>query len=60
METQISEPEAETLIRRGHTCNQIPRSELLKDIDSRLHGTYNVTQDAVELNRARILERIPK
>lgn len=46
--------------RRGYVCNQIPRSELLKDIDSRLVRPYNPTPDAVELNRARIAERMPK
>lgn len=46
--------------RRGYVCNQIPRSELLKDIDSRFVRPYNPTPDAVELNRVRILERMPK
>lgn len=46
--------------RRGYTCNQIPRSELLKDIDSRFVQAYNPTSDAIELNRARIAERMPK
>lgn len=46
--------------RRGYTCNQIPRSELLKDIDSRLLGAYNPTVDAVKINRYRIIERMPK
>lgn len=46
--------------RRGYVCNQIPRSELLKDIDSRLHGTYNVTPEALKINRERIQLRMPK
>mgnify|MGYP000980287491 CR=1 FL=1 len=46
--------------RRGYVCNQIPRSELLKDIDSRLVRAYNPTPEAVELNRQRIAERMPK
>lgn len=46
--------------RRGYTCNQIPRSELLKDIDSRFVRAYNPTAEDVELNRARIAERMPK
>lgn len=46
--------------RRGYVCNQIPRSELLKDIDSRLVQAYNPTSAAIELNQARILERMPK
>lgn len=45
--------------RRGYTCNQIPRSELLKDIDSRFVRAYNPDLAAIELNRARILERMP-
>ena len=46
--------------RRGYVCNQIPRSELLKDIDSWFVQAYNPTSDAIELNRARIAERMPK
>lgn len=46
--------------RRGYVCNQIPRSELLKDIDSRFVRAYNPDLAAIELNRARILERMPK
>lgn len=46
--------------RRGYTCNQIPRSELLKDIDSRFVRPYNPTPDAVKINRERIAERMPK
>jgi len=46
--------------RRGYVCNQIPRSELLKDIDSRFVRAYNPTPEAVELNRQRIAERMPK
>lgn len=46
--------------RRGYTCNQIPRSELLKDIDSRLVRPYNPTPEAVEINRERIQLRMPK
>lgn len=46
--------------RRGYVCNQIPRSDLLKDIDSRLLGAYNPTPDAVKISRDRIIERMPK
>jgi len=46
--------------RRGYKCNQIAREDLLKDIDSRFVRSYNVTPEAVELNRQRITERMPK
>jgi hypothetical protein len=46
--------------RRGYVCNQIAREDLLKDIDSRFVRAYNPTVEAVELNRQRIAERMPK
>ena len=46
--------------RRGYKCNQIPREDLLKDIDSRFVRAYNPTPEAVELNRQRIALRMPK
>lgn len=45
---------------RGFKCNHIPRSELLKDIDVRLHQSYNPTEEALKINRERIAERMPK
>ena len=46
--------------RRGYVCNQIAREDLLNGIDSRFVRPYNVTPEAVELNRQRITERMPK
>ena len=45
---------------RSFKCNQIPREDLLKDIDVRLIRAYNPSHTDIELNRKRILERMPK
>lgn len=46
--------------RRGYKPNPIPRDELLKGIDIRLHQGYTPTKEAIEINKQRILERMPK
>lgn len=46
--------------RRGYKPNPIERQELLKGIDSRLYNDYTPTQQAIEINKQRILERMPK
>lgn len=42
---------------RGYNPNQIPREELLKGIDKFWLGGYNPTEQAIKINRERILQR---
>lgn len=46
--------------RRGYKPNPIPREDLLKGIDIELHQDYTPTNEAIEINKQRILERMPK
>lgn len=46
--------------RRGYKPNPIPREDLLKGIDNKLYLDYTPTQEAIEINKQRILERMPK
>lgn len=46
--------------RRGYKPNPIPREDLLKGIDTRLHLDYIPTEAAVALSRQRIIEMLPK
>lgn len=48
------------MIRRGYKPNPIPREDLLADIDSKLIKDYIPTPEAININRQRILERMPK
>lgn len=45
---------------RGYNVNQIPCNELLDKIDKKLYQDYTPTKEAIELNRKRIAERMPK
>lgn len=44
--------------RRGYKPNPIPRDELLKGIDNRLYNDYTPTQEAIEINKQRISDRL--
>lgn len=44
--------------RRGYKPNPIPRDELLKGIDNRLYNDYAPTQQAIEINKQRINDRL--
>jgi deoxyribonuclease (pyrimidine dimer) len=44
--------------KRGYKVNPIPREKLLEGIDSRMQHSYNVTQEALRINRQRIAERL--
>ena len=46
------------MIRRGFKPNPISIEELEKGIDRRLFKDYNPTQEALEINRQRIAERL--
>lgn len=46
--------------RRGYKPNPISRQDLLQGIDNRLYGDYTPTQQSIEINKQRILERMPK
>ena len=49
---------ADEMRKRGYKPNQISRESLLEGIDKRLQHSYNVTQEALALNRERINERL--
>lgn len=44
--------------KRGYNVNEIPRESLVQGIDKSFLGSYNVTQDAIKLNRERIALRL--
>lgn len=44
--------------RRGYNVNPIAREKLLKGIDIRLHNDYTPTQEAIEINKQRISDRL--
>lgn len=46
----------EEMIKRGYTCNRVPREELHQDIRAGLFQDYTPTQTAIELNRERIAQ----
>lgn len=45
------------MTRRGYNCNQIPEKDLLEGIEKFMQWGYTPTAEAIEINRARILER---
>lgn len=62
---------AQEMRNRGYNTNQIPCEELLakiesptgakcKALDKKLYQDYSPTTEAIELNRKRIQERMPK
>ena len=48
------------MLNRGYTCNRIPKHELEQGIDKSLFWDYKPTPEAIAVNRARILDRMPK
>lgn len=50
----------EEMLRRGYTCNRIPREELHSGIDKSMFWDYKPTEKALALNRERIADRMPK
>lgn len=47
------------LLKRGYQLTQTD-SEIFTQVDSEFYGDYEPTQEAIQLNRQRILERMPK
>lgn len=45
---------------RGFNCNEIAREQLLEGISPRLVQGYEPTEEAIEINRQCLLERMPK
>jgi len=45
---------------RGYNVTQISRNDLLSGIDGSLHFDYKPTENAINVNRQRIFERMPK
>ena len=43
--------------RRGYNPNQIPRDSLMDKINPMMYNDYQVTEEALRINRKRILER---
>lgn len=43
---------------RGYNINQVSRKDLLDGIDNKFVGGYTATQQALEINRQRIAERL--
>lgn len=48
------------MLRRGYTCNRIPREELHSGIDKSMFWDYKPTEKALALNRERIADRMSK
>lgn len=48
------------MLRRGYTCNRVPREELHAGIDKSMFWDYKPTEKALALNRERIADRMPK
>ena len=46
------------MLSRGYSPNRIPENELIEGIDKSFLGDYNVTQEALIINRQRIAERL--
>ena len=46
------------MVHRGYVCNRVEQSELERGIDRSLFWDYKVTDAALQLNRARISERL--
>ncbi len=44
--------------KRGYKIQQVPRKDLVEGIDTKFLGGYTVTQQALEINRQRIAERL--
>jgi len=48
------------MLRRGYTCNRVPKEELHKGIDKHMFWDYIPTEAAIKLNQDRINERLQK
>lgn len=48
------------MLKRGYTCNRVPKEELHQGIDKSMFWDYKPTKEALELNRQRITDRMPK
>lgn len=48
------------MLNRGFTCNRIQKQELEQGINKSLFWDYKPTPEAIAVNRARILDRLPK
>lgn len=48
------------MLNRGFTCNRIPKQELEQGINKSLFWDYKPTPEAIAINRARIIDRLPK
>lgn len=46
------------MVNRGYTCNRVAQSELEQGIERNLFWDYKPTVKAIEINRARINERL--
>lgn len=50
----------EEMLKRGYTCNRVPKEELYKGINANMFWDYKPTEEALEINRQRIADRMPK
>lgn len=48
------------MLRRGYTCNRVPKEELHKGIEKHMFWDYTPTEAAIKLNQDRINERLLK
>lgn len=48
------------MLKRGYTCNRVPKEELHKGINANMFWDYKPTEEALEINRQRIADRMPK
>lgn len=48
------------MLKRGYNCNRVPKEELHKGINANMFWDYKPTEEALEINRQRIADRMPK
>lgn len=48
------------MLKRGYTCNRVPKEDLHKGIDKSMFWDYKPTEKAIALNKQRIADRTPK
>ena len=48
------------MLKRGYTCNRVPKEELHKVINANMFWDYKPTEEALEISRQRIADRMPK
>lgn len=45
------------MLKRGYTCNRVPKQDLHADINQWMFFDYKPTQEAIEINKQRLIDR---